>query len=258
MEKKVKIFFPLDVSRELSAQELINNLAQFVDVFKVGLELVHSIGTPAAIALVKTSGKEVFADVKLSDIPNTVKCAAKAIAQHGVSYFNVMANGGQAMMEAAIEGAEQGAREAGIAMPKIIAVTVLTHLEIFDLTALGIVPTNFDIIPCTPEDEQRYITEVVLQLAEIAVNAGVNCLLCSPLEVAALHNTWSYIEIICPGIRLPSSPPDDQKRTATPGEAVKAGATGLVIGRPIRNPPEGKTRQDVLREIQEDIAWALF
>lgn len=253
MEKKVKIFFPVDVDSVEKAEALIGEVGPYVDVIKVGLELEKNIGTPAMVALAKKSGKEVFADIKLIDIPNIVKGAAKGITAQEVDYFNVMALGGEEMMAKAVEGAGEKSKELGIQRPKIIAVTILTSLNFANLAKIGIIP---------PKDmefanEQAFISYVVLMLAELMVNAGADCLLSSPFEVPEMRAKWPEKEIITPGIRMPWDPPDDQKRTMTPGEAVKNGVSGLVIGRSIRNPQGGRTRKEVIDAIYEDIDSAL-
>lgn len=266
VEKKVKIFFPLDVDSTEKARELLEEVGDYVDVIKVGLELEKNVGAPVACNIPQKYGKSVFADFKLIDIPATIKGAAKGITGLGVDYFNVMAVGGKAMMEKAVEGAKEKAEELGIPRPKIIAVTVLTSLNYDDLFSLSILPYQawytkslsvcVDFSP-SAEKQQDYITDIVLTWAEIAVAAGIDCILPSPKEVEAIRGRWPNIEIICPGIRPPWALPDDQKRTATPYEAVKAGADGLVIGRPIRKPPEGMTREEAVKRIRKDIERAL-
>jgi orotidine-5'-phosphate decarboxylase len=203
--------------------------------------------------MVREFGKKSFADVKFNDIPNTVKGAAKGITTHRVEYFNVMALGGEEMMAKAVEGAQEKSKELGIQRPKIIAVTILTSLNFPKLKEIGIEPPK----DMTFANEQEFITYAVLKLAALAVNAGVDCLLSSPFEVPEMRAKWSEKEIITPGIRMPWDPPDDQKRTMTPGEAVKNGVSGLVIGRSIRNPQGGRTRKEVIEAIYQDIDSAL-
>jgi len=263
----VQIIFPVDVSTLRKGHALMEEVGPYIDVPKVGLEFLHSVGTPTAIAMVKEFGKLPFVDAKLNDIPSTVKGAASAITRLGVAYFNVMASGGRPMMEAAVWGADETAEALDIERPKIIAVTVLTSLKLDHLVELGIAPSFIldmslehqekYVDGITEDEKQSIITEIVMRWATAAVKAGVDCLLSSPLEIASMHDRWPDKELICPGIRMPDSPPDDQGRTATPGEAAKFGATAIVVGRPIRNPPEGKTRIQVVQEIRDDIAKAL-
>lgn len=250
----VKIVFPLDVPTLEEGRALMAEVGEYIDLPKVGLELIHSVGTPAAVAMPKEFGKSPFADVKLNDIPNTVKGAAKALTMHGVYAFNVMASGGRPMMEAAMQGADEMARELGIERPKVIAVTVLTSLTSEHLIELGMIPV---IGLVSEEEKQAAITEIVVRWARASVKAGVDIILSSPKESAMLHARWHKIDLYTPGIRLPDSPPDDQGRTMTPGEAVRNGAKYLVIGRPIRKPEGGRTRKQVIDEIRADIAKAL-
>ena len=123
---------------------MLADVGEVIDISKVGLELIHFVGTPAAVAMSKEFGKPPFVDAKLNDIPNTVKGAAKGITSHGVYAFNVMASGGRPMMEAAMEGADEKARELGIERPKVIAVTVLTSLKPEHLIELGLIPETLD------------------------------------------------------------------------------------------------------------------
>jgi len=263
----IKIVFPLDIDTLRQGYALMEEVGLYIDLPKVGLEIVHSVGTPAAVAMTKAFGKLPFTDVKLNDIPNTVKKASRALAGHGIAYFNVMASGGRPMIEAAMEGADIGAREAGLERPGVISVTVLTSLNLSHLTELGICPP--DLYKLTYEQQQAYIdsmgkeeqqaavTEIVMRWSEASVRGGIDCVLCSPWEAQKVHECWPEKPLYTPGIRLPDSPPDDQARTMTPGEAVRMGSKFLVIGRPIRNPQGGKTRKQVVEEIRADITIAL-
>lgn len=253
--KETKLFLPLDVPTLIEAGERLIKLAPFYDVVKVGLELMSSVGQPTAINLPKVFGCQVFVDTKYYDIPNTVKGAAKATTSHGVAYFNVMAEGMRAMMEAAMEGADERAREWGIPRPKIIAVTIPTSQNYEDLLRKGMVSKGFNR-PNTPEEQQAFITEIVMMLAKEAVSAGVDCLLSSPLEAPEMIKRWPDKEVITPGIRNPDSPSDDQSRKMSPYEARLAGITGFVIGRLISKPPEGKTMEEMAKKVREDIKQA--
>lgn len=264
----IKIVFPLDVPTSEEGEELMQEVGPHVDVPKVGLELIHGIGTPAAIALPKKFGKFPFFDGKLNDIPNTVMAAAKALTKHGVDCFNVMASGGRPMMEAAMEGADKMAKELGIERPKVIAVTALTSLKLEHLVEIGIAPywllscikqeNQIDYLSVMSEEEkQAAITEIVMCWSEASVRAGVDVILSSPKESPAIHAKWPVMDLYTPSIRMSYSKPDDQARTMTAGEAVLNGAKYLVIGRPIRNPEGGRTRREVIQEIRADIAQAL-
>jgi len=264
----VKIVFPLDVPTLERGRELMDDVGDHIDLPKVGLQLIHGVGTPAAIAMPKEFGKNPFLDAKLNDIPATVREAAAEITRHGVDCFNIMASGGRPMMEAAMEGADKMASTLGIERPKVIAVTVLTSLSLKDLEEIGILPmglhrriseeNQLDLIANMSEDEkQSAITEIVMIWSEAAVKAGVDVILSSAKESLEVHSKWPKMDLYTPGIRMPYSPPDDQSRTLTPGEAVLRNAKYLVIGRPIRNPEGGRTRKQVIQEIRADIAQAL-
>ncbi|MCK5510524.1 orotidine 5'-phosphate decarboxylase [Candidatus Parcubacteria bacterium] len=253
--KKAKLFLPLDVPTLIEGGERLVKLARFYDVVKVGFELMSSVGQPVAINLPKVFGCEVWADTKYYDIPNTVYKAAKATTSHGVAYFNVMAEGKRAMMEAAMEGAHERAREWGIKRPKIIAVTILTSDKYEDLLEKGMVPKDIDK-PKTPKEQQDFITYIVMKLAKRAVSAGVDCLLSSPLEAPEMIKRWPDKEVMTPGIRNPDSKLDDQNRKMSPYEARMKDITGYVIGRLISEPPEGKTMEDMARLVRQDIARA--
>ena len=263
----VKIVFPVDVTSLEEARELMHDVGEFIDVPKIGHKLIHSVGTPAAIAVIKEFGKMPFFDGKLIDIPETIREAAKAITKHGVDSFNVMACGGRPMMEAAMEGADSMARELGIERPKVIAVTVLTSLKLAHLVELQICPAKFLLLnedeqamilaEMSEEHQQEAITEIVMNWSHASVMAGVDILLSSARESAAIHARWPSIDLYSPGIRMPYSPPDDQGRTLSPGEAVLNGVKYLVIGRPIRNPEGDRTRQKVIEEIRMDIINSL-
>lgn len=251
----VKIVFPLDVPTLDQGRALMADVGEVIDLPKVGLELIHFAGTPAAIAMPKEFGKLPFVDAKLNDIPATVKGAARGITSHGVYAFNVMASGGRPMMEAAMEGANTMAKEMGIERPKVIAVTVLTSLKPEHLIEIGLLPEVLTRL--SDKAKQVAINELALIWAEAAVKAGVDIILSSPKEVAEIHARWPGMVLYTPGIRMPYSPPDDQGRTMSPGEAVLNGSQYLVIGRPIRNPEGGRTRKQVVAEIRADITQAL-
>jgi orotidine-5'-phosphate decarboxylase len=251
----VKIVFPLDVPTLDQGRILMADVGEVIDLPKVGLELIHFAGTPAAVAMVGEFGKLPFVDAKLNDIPNTVKGAARGITSHGVACFNVMASGGRPMMEAAMEGADEMARELDIERPKVIAVTVLTSLKPEHLIELSLIPEALGQM--SEEEKQAAVVELVVRWAKASVSAGVDIILSSPKESPKLHALWPDMILYTPGIRMPYSPPDDQGRTMTPGEAVLNGSQYVVIGRPIRNPEGGRTRKQVVAEIRADIAQAL-
>jgi orotidine-5'-phosphate decarboxylase len=177
---------------------------------KVGLELFGASG-PAAVAALAGDGRRVMLDLKLHDIPATVAGGMRAAARAGAELVTVHALGGPAMLEAAAQAAGDGCR--------VAAVTILTSARPADLAAAGLPPA----------------AESVPRLAELAVRSGCQAVVCSPLEAAALRDRLGpAVELICPGVRpAAAAASDDQARVATPGEAMAAGATRIVVGRPI-------------------------
>jgi orotidine-5'-phosphate decarboxylase len=182
----------------------------FVRCVKVGLELYLRHGAHAVVATAEASGCEVFLDLKLHDIPNTVAGAARAVAYLRPSYLTVHATGGSAMIRAAAEALPE---------TRVAAVTVLTSLTAADLDQIGLVGPPID---------------AVRRLAVLAVDAGARALVCSPQEVAALRaEVGADIVLITPGIRPEGGDDGDQARVTTPERALADGADLLVVGRPI-------------------------
>lgn len=181
---------------------------------KVGKELFTACG-PYIVEQLMTLGFEVFLDLKFHDIPNTTAKAVKAAAELGVWMVNVHASGGERMMLAARDILEQHSGQ----RPLLIAVTVLTSMEASDLVGVG--------IDRSPEEQ-------VMKLAQLTQRCGLDGIVCSAQEASLLRTTFgSDFCLVTPGIRLESSPADDQRRTLTPSAAMAAGSSYLVIGRPI-------------------------
>ncbi len=212
----------LDGSQRSWILETARSLSGTCGWLKVGLEAFTAFG-PGLVEEVAAAGARVFLDLKLHDIPNTVRGAAANCARAGAAMFNVHASGGSAMMEAAVEGAERGTQP-GAAKPKVIAVTVLTSLDASVLESLGIgVP---------PED-------LVVRWALLAREAGLDGVVASAREAGAIRAACGpEFLIVTPGIRPRRAAADDQKRIVTPADAVAAGADILVIGRPITRAPD--------------------
>jgi orotidine-5'-phosphate decarboxylase len=203
--------FPTLAAAERGALEV----ADSVGVLKVGLELFVSEG-PRAIALGAQVGCEIFLDLKLHDIPETVERAVAAAAAHGVRYLTVHAAGGPKMLAAAARRAER--ENTGLTL---LAITVLTSLDLSDLNAIGVSAGS---------------TEHALRLARLAQAEGIPGMVCSALEVTSLRQALgTKAVLVTPGIRPQTGGGDDQKRTATPALAIAAGSNLLVVGRPIRD-----------------------
>lgn len=193
---------------------VLERLPEAIRQVKVGLELFTAEG-PQALRELQARGKRIFLDLKLHDIPNTVARAVTAAAALGVSMLTLHASGGRAMLQAAVAAA----RRYGPQAPRLLAVTALTSLAPEDLPTIGV---------------QRYMTEHVLALGSLALDCGLDGLVCSAHEASALRQSFgSDPLLVIPGIRPAGNAHADQKRGATPAAAVAAGATFLVVGRPI-------------------------
>jgi orotidine-5'-phosphate decarboxylase len=204
--------FPLDVPDLGTASAWVDRLAASVGVFKVGLQLFTAEG-PAAVRRVHERGGACFLDLKLHDIPATVASAVTSAAGLGVRYLTVHAANGPR----ALEAAAAAARPTGT---RLLAVTVLTSLGPDELRAVG--------LEGSPE-------AAALRLARLARDAGIDGFVTSPHECATLRRELGGDALlVVPGVRPQGSAPDDQRRAATPGEATRAGADLLVVGRPIR------------------------
>lgn len=236
-----KIIIALDVKNREEARAVLESLPE-ARLFKVGLELYTAEG-PAMIDLVKSFGKEVFLDLKLHDIPNTVAGAVKSAVRHGVAMLTLHTSGGREMMKRAVEAARETAAKENKPLPLILGVTVLTSLKDSDLQEIGF-----------SSDARNQ----VLRLARLAVEAGIEGIVCSPQELEPLRaELGSRVRIITPGIRPAWAEAQDQKRIMTPGEAIKKGADFLVIGRPITQAPVPREAfSRVLEELQSAVESA--
>lgn len=207
------IIVAIDTADRSSAITLAAAVAESVGAFKIGLGLLYGSGTDLIRELADL-GRPVFADAKLHDIPSQVERAGVALGRAGARWVTVHASGGAAMMEAAVGGLHAGSN--GFA--KALAVSVLTSLDGPSLRTVGI-------------GEEP--TELVRAMAHTAQQSGAEGLVCSPHEITIAKEVAPKLDIVTPGIRPAGSPAGDQRRTATPREALDAGATWLVIGRPI-------------------------
>ena len=220
MRGRDRIVAALDVPDPAAAAALARKLAGHVGMFKVGLELFVAHG-PAALEAVRPFGLPIFLDLKLHDIPQTVEAAARGAGALGAALVTAHASGGAEMMAAARRGLVAGAAAAGTAPPKLLAVTVLTSLGPDDLRTLG-----FGGAPAA----------IALRLARLAVDAGADGVVCSPEEVAQLRRELGPAPLlVVPGIRPAGTAAGDQRRTGTPRAAMEAGASYIVIGRPLRD-----------------------
>ncbi len=211
-------FTALDMTDALKAAELAARLRGQIGGIKLGLEFFNANG-PSGVRQVTHGGERLFLDLKLHDIPNTVAGAVRSVVPLAPYLLTIHASGGGAMMRAALDAAGETASKLGKPRSKIIAVTVLTSLADSDLDAVG---------------QHGPMLDQVRRLALLAREAGVDGVVCSPHEVAALRSDCGPDFLLAfPGIRPSWAEAGDQKRFMTPGEAMRAGASYLVIGRPI-------------------------
>jgi orotidine-5'-phosphate decarboxylase len=216
-----RVIIALDVRNRDEAINILSGLPE-ARIFKVGLELFTAEG-PGILDLVKSHGKEVFLDLKLHDIPNTVAGAVKAAVRHEVAMLTLHASGGREMMKKALDTARETAEKEKKPLPLLLGVTVLTSLKDDDLKEVGF----------GAEAKNQ-----VLRLARLAVETGIEGIVCSPQEIELLRTEFGLrVKIITPGIRPLWAEAQDQKRIMTPAEAIQKGADYLVIGRPITQAP---------------------
>jgi len=207
-----KLIVALDTVDADRARSWAEAVSPHAGLLKLGLEFFLANG---AAGFARIAGAPIFLDLKLHDIPNTVAGGVRAVLHLRPRMLTIHASGGSAMIQAA----HQAAASAGPDRPMILAVTVLTSLDQNDLHALG--------VNATPAEQ-------VLRLGRLAIEAGADGLVCSPLEVAMLREALGpTVKLVVPGIRPAGSATGDQARTMTPAQAVAAGADWIVVGRPI-------------------------
>jgi orotidine-5'-phosphate decarboxylase len=230
-----RLIVALDYPTASAALDLVARLENRVAWFKVGLELYLATG-PSIVEILRGRGFNVFVDLKLHDIPNTVAGAVRSLASCGASLLTVHAAGGRPMLLAAAEAAERIPNG-----PELIAVTVLTSMDAQMLAQTG--------IPDTPLAQ-------AVRLAKLAHAAGVSGMVCSPQECPHLRTYLGpYRLLVVPGIRPTGSPSDDQSRISTPAMALHDGASLLVVGRPITRALDPATATEaILGEMEHSLA----
>jgi orotidine-5'-phosphate decarboxylase len=231
-EARKRLIVALDVPDAASALTLVGQLEKNCQWFKVGLELFVAAG-PAVVEPLVTRGHSVFLDLKLYDIPNTVAGAVRSAASLGVKMLTLHAAGGPVMLAAA-----QSALDGIENPPLLLAVTVLTSMDEAQVKAVGV---------------DRSPAEQVELLARMGLAAGVRGFVCSPQEVASLRAlTGPEGVLVIPGVRPAGAAIGDQKRIATPAEALRLGASYLVIGRPITQAADpAEASEAILEEMAE-------
>jgi orotidine-5'-phosphate decarboxylase len=218
-----RLIVGLDVDDVAAAEAAVRRLGDAIRVYKIGKQLFVHAG-PDVVRRVQATGAEVFLDLKFHDIPNTTAAAGVEAARLGVRIFNVHAAGGRAMMERTVAEVDRVCRAERLRRPKIIAVTVLTSLSDRDLAETGVA---------------RGAGPQAVRLARLAQRAGLDGVVASPREIGPIRRACGPdFLIVTPGVRPAGAERHDQKRVATPGAAVAAGADYLVVSRPVLAAPD--------------------
>ena len=241
---KDKLIIALDTSNKEEALTLVNDLKDYAGYFKVGLELFSSVG-PEIIKIIKDSGSKVFFDGKFMDIPNTVSRAVSNITVHGADMLNVYMTGGAKMLQEAKKSILETAKLNSLPPPKLLGVTVLTSM-------------TSDVLENDLKVKSQ-LEEYVLHLAKLGLQNGLDGIICSPNEAELIQKSEikgqkSEFLIVTPGVRPSWAEKNDQKRIATPGEAVKNGVTHIVVGRPIT---QASNSIEAAKKILDEIGRAL-
>lgn len=231
VQARDRLIVALDVSSAADAQRIVQSVGEAATTYKVGKQLFTAEG-PRIVRDLIASGRKVFLDLKFHDIPHTVAGAVRSAAELGIAMLTVHASGGSKMLKAAVEAAAQSPNR-----PVVLAVTVLTSFTDADVQEIGVPGT---------------VLSQVLHLAALARAAGCGGLVSSAKEVAELRRELGEgFAIVTPGIRPSGSVAGDQARVVTPRDAIAAGATYLVIGRPILEAPDpAKAAAEIVREIE--------
>ena len=217
-DPRERLIVALDVSSATAAQRIVAAVGDSAFTYKVGMQLYTAEG-PQVVRDLVASGRRVFLDLKYHDIPNTVGAAVREAAALGVSMLTVHASGGGKMLRAATEAAHNGSSSL-----QVLAVTVLTSMDDAELERVGV---------------HVRVVDQVLRLAAIAIAEGCNGVVASALEAAELRRELGgNFEIVTPGVRPAGMGHADQVRVVTPAEAIAAGATRIVVGRPITAAPD--------------------
>jgi orotidine-5'-phosphate decarboxylase len=214
-----KIAIALDVPDFDSARNLLDQLQEIGELFKVGSQLFTSVG-PEIIKEIKDRGKDIFLDLKFHDIPNTVARASESAVELGVNIFNIHISGGVEMMKTSAESVYSISSKLGIKKPILLGVTMLTSID----------ESEFQNVFST----SRKLEDQIIYMAKLAKDSGLDGVVASPKEIKQIRKACGddFI-ILTPGIRLEQIKGDDQKRVMTPSEAFSEGADYIVIGRPV-------------------------
>ena len=213
-----RLIVAIDLSTLESVHCTLNTIGDAVEYYKIGMESFYSLGE-AILTMMAANHKKVFLDLKLHDIPNTVSRSVKALCRYAPAMTTLHAAGGPVMLKAAAEAAAETSAQLGHERPKLLGITVLTSIDEAEWSAVG---------------HTRSVRDSVLRLAELCRQAGLDGVVASPQEAAAIRQLCGEnFLIVTPGIRPLYGDKGDQSRTATPAEALRNGADYLVVGRPI-------------------------
>jgi orotidine-5'-phosphate decarboxylase len=234
LERLSPLILALDTSDLEWATEIAREVHEYVDIVKVGLQLFASAG-PDAVRRLKREGFEVFLDLKLSDIPNTVVSACLALCELEPLMLTLHAMGGQEMMRFARRAVGERCAKAGFRRTLLIGVSVLTSLDLLALKKIGV---------------NHSVEEEVVRLAKLVTESGLDGIVTSPLETQSVRREVGDEPIlVTPGVRLAGMKRDDQSRVAAPGEVVRAGSDFLVVGRPILTAEDpGKVAAKIMKD----------
>ncbi len=225
MQHDDRLIVALDFPTLEQAKECVLELGDTVSHYKVGMELYYAVGSEI-IRFLKEQNKQVFLDLKLQDIPNTVAHALTVLSDLGADMMNVHSVGGKKMMSEAVKAVREAAEKAGKPVPKLIAVTILTSMDDEQFGDLNYKNT---------------IAEQVIALAKLAKEAGMDGVVASPKEAGAIREACGEgFLIVTPGVRPAGASLDDQSRVATPAGAFQNGSSHIVVGRPITKAEDRK------------------
>lgn len=231
-----RLIVALDFHSMPDVRDLVGKLGSLACHYKVGMELFYSVG-PEVVRWLKGEGKHIFLDLKLHDIPNTVAGGLCSLMDLGADIMNVHAEGGFTMMQTAVDRLHENAVRRGVPCPKLIAVTVLTSMNAEEWDNLG---------------QTIQIKSAVVRLARLAQKAGMDGVVASPMEASLIRESCGDdFLIVTPGVRPRGANIDDQSRIATPAQAIEAGASHIVVGRPIIQAPDPlAAAQAIIEEIE--------
>ena len=234
-----RLIVALDVSTMDAMKEIVTSLGDAVSFYKVGMELFYAEGEQT-VRFLQEHNKQVFLDLKLHDIPNTVAHGVSSLTRLGANLITMHGQGGPVMMKAAVQAARETAEQLGVERAKLLAITVLT---------------SFDDEAWTSTGGQLPISDQVIRLAKLAKECGMDGVVCSALEAKMIREACGDdFLIVTPGIRPSFAATNDQKRIATPASALQDGASRLVIGRPITQAENPREAVRLIIEEMENVS----